>query len=48
MWCKREQNKAVDRLTRHTLVGGYGFVQLQQIPVDVQDVVVKDKQFVVL
>ena len=46
MWYKREQNEAADRLARHALVGGYGFVQLQQIHADVQDVVVKDKQFV--
>ena len=32
VWCKREQNEATDRLARHALVGGYGFVQLQQIP----------------
>ena len=46
MWCKREQDEAAHRLARHALVGGHGFVQLQQIPADVQDVVVKDKQFV--
>ena len=44
VWCKREQNEAADRLARHALVGEYEFVQLQQIPADVQDVVVKDKQ----
>ena len=46
VWYKREQNEVADRLARHALVGGFGFVQLQQIPADVQDVVVKDKQFV--
>ena len=46
VWCKREQNEAADRLARHALVEEYGFVQLQQIPADVQEVVVKDKQFV--
>ena len=33
-------------LERHALVGGHDFVQLQQIPADAQDVVVKDNEFV--
>ena len=36
---------AANKLARHALVGDHGFVELQQIPVDVQDVVVKEQQF---